>query len=253
MDFSTPASALLADPSATLKSGLVALHLIGLVLGLGAATVLDLVIIRFLVNNKVTIDYCHVIDLSSKIVTVGLVILWLSGIGFLIHYSVLAPEKLGNQKIWAKVTIVGILTLNGVFIHRTILPLVRDRVGQGLFDGLPRRRQSVMLACGAVSAVSWYVPLVLGAVPQLNFVPAATILFAYAFVLSAAIVTAHWLGRAMLPRMVTIPHAEYEDLMGRLTQQDELLHQCLAFLRAQGLAAPSPWRDNQNLPAAASR
>jgi hypothetical protein len=166
--------------------------------------------------KKVTDEYCHVVEFSSKIVTVGLLILWLTGIGFLVHYSVFDPIKLTNQKVWAKIAIVGVLTLNGMFIHRTILPLIRNRIGRSLFDRMAPRQRSVLLASGAVSATSWYVPLVLGAAPQLNFLPALPILLAYALLLTAAILMTQGLARVVLPRttMIRLSRAEYDVLVG---------------------------------------
>jgi hypothetical protein len=219
MDLLMLAERLSADPVATLKSSLIAIHLLGLVLGVGAATLLDLFIVRFLILNKVNSEYCGVVEFASKVVTAGLVVLWLTGIGFLVFYALFDPIKLSNQKVWAKIIIVCILTLNGVFIHRTVLPLLRDRVGRTLFDGLRPGQRSVLLATGAISAVSWYVPLVLGAFPQLNFLPVLPILLAYAVLLAAAIAMTHGLARVMLPRgqTVVLSQAEYERLLHRAT------------------------------------
>ena len=50
------------------------------------------------------------------------------------------------------------LTLNGVFIHRSVLPLVRRNVGRGLFEGMSGRQRSLLLASGVVSAVALAVP-----------------------------------------------------------------------------------------------
>ena len=194
MSVSLLLDALLANPLATVKSGLVALHLVGLILGLGAATLLDLVIARFLVARRVTSDYCQIVEFSSKVVSIGLVLLWLTGLGFLIFYVVTDPVKLTNQKIWAKMIIVAILTLNGVFIHRTVLPLLRSQIGRSLFDGLMPRERSLLLASGAVSVTSWYIPMILGAFPQLNFLPAIPILLAYGLLLSIAIMVTQGFG-----------------------------------------------------------
>jgi len=61
-------------------------------------------------------------------------------------------------------------------------------VGRALFDGVSPAMKGVFLASGAVSATSWYVPLVLGALPEINFVVSVqTILAIYAGILSVAI------------------------------------------------------------------
>src|SRR5258705_5471553 len=175
------------DPAAWIKTGLRLVHFGALVLVLGAATLLDLVIARFVLMRSVSREHVQVIDFSSKIVTIGLGLLWFSGIGFLIHYGLFDPSKLWNPKIWAKITIVVVLSINGVIVHHFVLPHIRAQIGSRLLEGLSYSRCSLLLLAGAVSAISWYVPLLLGAVPQLNFVvPAGVILGGYALMLIAA-------------------------------------------------------------------
>jgi hypothetical protein len=200
MDFLTLAT-LSPEFASALKSGLRVTHFIGLVLGLGAATLLDLIILRFLAIQQVSEESCQIVEFSSKVVTVGLALLWITGFGFLLHYGLFDPAKLGNQKIWAKMAIVGILTLNGMFIHRSVLPLVRRNIGRSLFDGLSGRQRSLLLASGVVSGTSWYVPLLLGSIPQLNFVvPAWIILAAYGVMLTLGILLTQGIARMVLPQ-----------------------------------------------------
>ena len=174
-----------SDP-AWIKTGLRVVHLCGLVLGVGAATLLDLIIARFILMRGISNEHVYVVDFSSKIVTIGLVLLWVSGIGFLVHYGFFEPAKLENPKIWAKIAIVVVLSLNGLLVHHFVLPRIRDQVGKRLLDGLSPFDCSLVLFAGTVSAISWYVPLILGAIPQLNFVvPAEVILSSYALLLIA--------------------------------------------------------------------
>ena len=155
-------------------------------LGVGAATLLDLIIARFVLMRGISKDHVHVIEFSSKVVTVGLGLLWISGIGFLIHYGFFEPAKLQNPKIWAKIAIVAVLSINGILVHHFVLPRIRIQLGKRLLDNLSHSHCSLLLLAGTVSAISWYVPLMLGAIPQLNFVvPAEAILLSYALMLIA--------------------------------------------------------------------
>jgi hypothetical protein len=199
------------EAAMAVKSGLRVLHFLGLVLGLGAATLLDLIFLRFLATRQVSPEHFQIVEFSSKVVSFGLVLLWISGLGFLLHYGAFDPAKLGNEKVWAKMAIVGILTLNGVFIHRAVLPVVHRNIGRSLFDGLGRRQRSLLLVSGVVSGTSWYVPLLLGSIPQLNFVvPAWIILATYGGLLTAGILLTHGVAHIALPREVTgtVPAAD---------------------------------------------
>ena len=176
---------LLSDP-AWIGTGLKVVHLCGLVLGVGAATLLDLIIARFILMRGISFEHVYVVDFSSKIVAIGLGLLWISGIGFLIHYGVFEPAKLQNPKIWAKIAIVAVLSVNGLLVHYFVLPRIRNQVGKRLLDGLSPINCSLVLLAGTVSVISWYVPLILGAIPQLNYVvPAEVILSTYALLLIA--------------------------------------------------------------------
>ena len=100
--------------------------------------------------------------------------------------GVFEPAKLQNPKIWAKIAIVGVLSINGLLVHYFVLPRIRNQVGKRLLDGLSPFDCSLVLLAGTVSTISWYVPLILGAVPQLNYVvPAEVILSGYALLLVA--------------------------------------------------------------------
>ena len=204
-----------------IKVGLRVLHFVGLVLGLGAATLLDLIILRFLALRVVSSEHCHIVEFSSKVVTFGLALLWITGLGFLLHYGLFEPAKLGNQKVWAKMAIVAILTLNGVFIHHSVLPLVRRNNGRSLFDGLSGAQRGMLLASGVVSATSWYVPLLLGSIPQLNFVvPAWIILSVYAGLLFAGIALTQGFARVVLPRAAPIVLARAPIVLARAKVKD---------------------------------
>ena len=175
----------LSDP-AWIGTGLRVVHIFGLVLGVGAATLLDLIIARFILMRGITPEHVYVVDFSSRIVTIGLALLWISGIGFLIHYGLFEPAKLQNPKIWAKIAIVAVLSANGLLVHYFVLPRIRTQVGKRLFDGLSPFDCSLVLLAGTVSVISWYVPLILGAIPQLNYiVPAEVILSSYALLVIA--------------------------------------------------------------------
>lgn len=158
---------ILSEPT-FIKGGIRIIHFIGLALGLGTATFLDLMIVRFMLRSKIRQSQADAFHFGTRVVTVGLILLWISGLGFLAYYGAFDPEKLANPKIWAKVSIVAVLTVNAVYLHRAVLPLVDQQVSRTLFDGLSLRQRVLMLIGGATSATCWYVPVALGSIPQFN-------------------------------------------------------------------------------------
>lgn len=189
MNISTLPNLFLDDPAESVKTGLRFLHFVGLAAGLGGATLLDLMLLRFFVPQHVSAERVAVFEFASKVVDAGLKLLWLTGFGFLLHYALFDPVKLHNPKVHAKLMVVVILTLNGVFIHTVVLPHLRRQAGKPLFHGTGRLQRSVFITAGAVSAVSWYTPVALGVSSQLNFsVPATLILSGYLAMIAATAV-----------------------------------------------------------------
>jgi hypothetical protein len=167
-------------------------HFIGLSMGLGAATLLDLMIIRFFLGQEMTQQKFEMFRFLADLVNVGLKLLWVTGLSFLIFYWMTDPVKLGNEKVWAKMVIVAILTINGVFIHRTVIPFMHGQIGQTMLAGVPFRKKFTFVTMGMISFVSWYGPVIIANLPQLNFqVPMVQILIAYAVVLLSVMTVAH--------------------------------------------------------------
>ena len=189
MDFTNVITQFLADPDTGYRTGLRFFHFIGLAMGLGGATLLDLMLLRFFVRGRITEDTYSVFAFASRVVDAGLRLLWITGLGFLFLYALTAPELLTNPKVHAKLAIVAILTLNGFFIHQIVLPSLRRQIGQTLFAGVTRSRRVIFVTSGAISVVSWYIPVALGAFPQLNFhVSATTLLLGYLGLIAVAAV-----------------------------------------------------------------
>ena len=78
------------------------------------------------------------------------------------------PASIMNQKLWAKLVIVAILTLNALLLHGIVLPRVVSRVGQPLFETSFGWLSLISTLFGAVSAVSWTFAAYLGLARELN-------------------------------------------------------------------------------------
>lgn len=194
----------LADPVLALRNALRFGHFISFAIGLGGATMLDLILLRFFVLKRITSDQIDIFNFSSKIINYSLIVIWITGIGFLIHYYNFDPKKLGNPKLYAKFSIIVLLTLNGVFIHHKILPILNKQIGNSLFEKISKNQRLVFIASAAISVTSWYTPVALGAFSQLNFkVDAVTLLLTYLLlvvgVFAAMNLLLSYLLRASLP------------------------------------------------------
>lgn len=178
-----------------IRTSLRLLHFSGLVLGFGGAVFLDLMLSRYrrMIVSAELVDHVQWI---SRFILAGLFLLWASGLGFLLLYQMTEAERLLNPKIWAKVTIVSILTINGFAIHRFVIPFICRQFGATLFSEVKSTTKTALLGCGVISIVSWSVPVVLGAAPQLNFVvPYEVILGGYALLLVQAFYIANLIMR----------------------------------------------------------
>jgi hypothetical protein len=165
-------------------------HLVGLIMGLGGAMLADYTTLTRGVIRPVSSFTIHHMHFLSRIVAAGLVLLWISGIAIVWLNTQANPQYVTNQKLWAKVIVVAILTLNGFYIHKTILPSLKKAVGRRLFDEVARRDVAIMTLCGSFSFVSWTVPFVLAKASTLNYVtPVHSILLVYGVLLLSV-----WLG-----------------------------------------------------------
>jgi len=104
----------------------------------------------------------------SHAVSAGLVLIWVTGALLVTDSALDAPMSIMNQKLWAKLVIVTILTLNALLLHSVVLPRVTSRVGQPLFETSFGRLPTVSILLGAVSAVSWMFAAYLGVARELN-------------------------------------------------------------------------------------
>lgn len=124
---------------------------------------------------------------SARIVSVALFFLWVSGILLvLIGYSENPQQYLLNQKLWAKFTVVFILTINGFFLHVYSFPRVTNNYG---LLSLSVVEQVLVTLSGAVSSVSWLFACYLGiARPWNNTVEFSYIMSIYAPILIITII-----------------------------------------------------------------
>ncbi len=152
----------------SLHTVLVLSHILALALGLGSALLADWIVLRKLAFGTVSQKAAgQLIDLSHA-VCAGLVLIWITGALLVTDNALNTPASVVNQKLWAKLAIVTALTLNAVLLHRIVMPMVKRRVGQPLFETAFDRLAMASTLLGAVSVVSWVFSAYLGVARELN-------------------------------------------------------------------------------------
>ncbi|MCE3251753.1 MAG: hypothetical protein K0Q67_763 [Cellvibrio sp.] len=141
-----------------MKTLLVYVHLIAACIAVGILLIQDLALSK---QRGRPMDTEAVGDLqkSAGMVFVALVILWISGLGLVVQGFLDNPAYLMNQKLWAKFTVVSILTLNGLFLHYYSFPKLisaKGFIGQGVSE------QFLILVTATISGVSWLYACYLG-------------------------------------------------------------------------------------------
>lgn len=161
------------------RLALVYLHLIACCVAIGLILMSDIAMVKQLVwgDRRTRTDARHLDELQNT-VTLALAALWITGAGIVaLDASVKGWEYFANPKLQAKITVVALLTLNGMLLHRRVLPLMKKA---GHLLNLSAAQCSLALLAGSVSAVSWFYAALLGVGRVLSWkYPLTQILAAY--------------------------------------------------------------------------
>ncbi len=163
---------------------------------MGGALASDSMFLSALKDLKISKTEMRFLKLGSAMVWVGLIILIISG--YLLF--ALSPDKyLNSDKFLAKMTIVAVILLNGLFLHISLIPRLRRHIEGHLpsSDEFMRKRP-YLFTSGAVSLVSWLSALVLGALHKVPW-SYGEIIGVYLLMLLVAGLVANTIGRRLLP------------------------------------------------------
>lgn len=98
--------------------------------------------------------------IARHTVALALAILWITGLWFVVVGVDAEPGVyLSNQKLWMKLFIVALLTINGALMHFVGFGRLRPGV---VFSDLPFPQQCILLGMGVFSTVSWLFAAFLG-------------------------------------------------------------------------------------------
>ena len=108
----------------TLYEFLIIMHVVGTVLGVGAATFAEIYYTRFGSDDIITDDERKTLTVTYTVMRTGLFLLVISGFGFLLYFRLTEHvAALTSPSFWAKLTIVGVLVGNALLLQARVVPL----------------------------------------------------------------------------------------------------------------------------------
>jgi hypothetical protein len=186
-----------------LKTLLVYIHLIAACLAVGILLLQDLALAKWrgrAMDNEAVLN----LQRNAGLVTLALAILWASGLAIVAIGYLDNPAYLMNQKLWAKFTVVSILTINGLFLHFYSFQVLASPQG---FLGANKVSQLLVLVTAVISLVSWLYSCYLGiARPWNNVAPYSYVMAIYALVMALALAIALGVWRELRSEFRLLAH-----------------------------------------------
>ncbi|MDP3953420.1 MAG: hypothetical protein Q8P99_01170 [bacterium] len=174
-------------------------HLIGVTLGAGGAFVSDALFMSVFKDMKINSAELRLVKVGSAMVWLGVVVLIVSGV---LLFSLNPERYLTSSKFLVKMTIVGVIIVNGLYLHAKLLPLCAKHVNRNLSKSREfMKHRKTLFTSGAISFTSWVSAIILGSLRSvpLDYFP---LLGIYLAILAAAIVVGN----------VAAPHILRSDL-----------------------------------------
>jgi hypothetical protein len=152
LQLSEPTTRLLID---TLTFG----HLAAMSAALGAVIFADTTILRS-IGRPTTSQQVAVIHHAHGVISIALVVLWVTGISLLGLKTGFDPAKF-TPKLIAKLATVTLLTMTAATMAKVAVPYLTTHVGQCLLNA-PLADRCTLAFCAGMSAGGWSTALMLG-------------------------------------------------------------------------------------------
>ncbi|UXY14740.1 hypothetical protein N8I74_15655 [Chitiniphilus purpureus] len=169
----------------TIKLGVLYVHLLTVCFALAAVLTADRRLWHWR-HRPLDEQRRRYLERTTRQVVQLLVLLWGTGLMLvLLGYSKQGAHYLANPKLWAKFSVVLVLSANGWLLHRLAFPVLSLRLP---LIGLPLPERMTVGALGAVSMISWLFAGLLGIAREWNYrEPFARIMGLYLLLLILAI------------------------------------------------------------------
>lgn len=142
------------------------LHLAGVAIGVGSATVTDVLFFRFLRDYRISAEESGIMQTLSQVIWFALFVLVLSGAALFVPSS---ERLIASGKFLTKMITILVLVVNGFLLNIIIAPkLAQISFSNENPPNLDRLRK-LSFACGAISITTWYFAFILGALRGMTF------------------------------------------------------------------------------------
>ncbi|MCX2865765.1 hypothetical protein OOZ63_28485 [Paucibacter sp. PLA-PC-4] len=141
-----------------LKNALTFCHLLAMAVAVGKMLDFDFRFLRS-VHMRPSPQLLQDLGGTKTTMTLALIALWFSGAALVYLGYAQNPEYLMNEKLWAKISTVIVLSVNGLLMHRFAFPILKQG---GIFLDLPQARMLALTLFAAISSVSWLYASFLG-------------------------------------------------------------------------------------------
>jgi hypothetical protein len=171
-----------------MKTLIIYAHLIAACVAVGILLIQDLAILKSR-GNALSTHAINELKNATNIIFFALIVLWITGLTLVVVGYLDEPQEyLKNQKLWAKFTVVGILTLNGIALHHFSFPRLVSRGGICALGGVEK---TLVIFSGAISSISWLFACYLGIARPWNYtVGYSFVMFVYLGLLCPACILA---------------------------------------------------------------
>lgn len=145
------------------KTIIIIIHAMAAAVGLGAATVSDVLFFRFMTDGRLSRSETPVLNTMTRIMWVALGFLFLSGIGLFLSDPV---AYTASSKFIVKMLIVLVIALNGLVMTLYLHPRMDKLNFSSNTDAQVKR---IAFALGGISIASWYLSFFLGSVRSIPY------------------------------------------------------------------------------------
>lgn len=148
-----------------INSLLVYIHLLAACVAIGILLIQDYALFKTN-GRRLTALEINELHLNARRVSVALLLLWVTGIAIVIKGYVGNPDYVINPKLWAKLSVVIVLTINGCLLHSFCFPRLCKPHG---INDLANADKILLAFSGSLSTTSWLYASYLGIARHWNF------------------------------------------------------------------------------------